>query len=159
VDLCLHSIIRLLGAVFNKNRKNLTLSIPNLIEFCKAASETKHVNQHDLRGRTGRRIVAVSVNRKVVLGISYLPQSTGPEPVSPNANLRCFAPSHSKLSRNRPCTPIRQLALSLDALGTGEELTKEKAATVIKKIMKLFTEGPRDNILIIADYRNFWFGV
>jgi hypothetical protein len=48
--------------------------------------------------------------------------------------------------------------LSLDALGTGEELKKEKAATVIKKIMKLFTEDPRDNILIIPDYRNFWFG-
>lgn len=42
--------------------------------------------------------------------------------------------------------------LSLNASGHGEELKKEKAATMIKKIMKLFTKDPRDNFLIISDY-------
>jgi len=44
--------------------------------------------------------------------------------------------------------------LSLNASGYGEELKKEKAATMIKKIMKLFTKDPRDNFLIISDYRS-----
>jgi hypothetical protein len=48
--------------------------------------------------------------------------------------------------------------LSLNAPGTGEELKKERAATVIKKIMKLFTEDPRDNFLIISNYRRLWLG-
>lgn len=46
--------------------------------------------------------------------------------------------------------------LSLNASGYGEELKKEKAATMIKKIMKLFTKDPRDNFLIISDYRSLW---
>ena len=46
--------------------------------------------------------------------------------------------------------------MSLNASGKGEELKKEKAATMIKKIMKLFTKDPRDNFLIISDYRSLW---
>lgn len=49
--------------------------------------------------------------------------------------------------------------LSLNAPGTGEQVKKESAATVIKKIMKLFTEDPRDNFLIISSYRRLWLGV
>lgn len=45
-----------------------------------------------------------------------------------------------------------------EAPGTGEPLKKEKAAMVIKKIMKLFIEDPRDNFLIISDYRSLWLG-